>query len=118
MEGITHEGPPHLVVVSFLLGHCLHGQGSQAEVVLQKQGVDVLQWHVALRVGRGRLVLEDAEDLGVSGWGSGETGLWWGAVLMATCWWMDTFPASAIFMMFLANSSSGGRQQGSESGRV
>lgn len=39
---------PHLVVVSFLLGHCLHGQGSQAEVVLQKQGVDVLQWHVAL----------------------------------------------------------------------
>lgn len=27
-------------------------------------------------------------------------------------------PASAIFMMLLANSSSGGRQQGSELGRV
>lgn len=41
-------GPPHLGVTSFLLGHCFHGQGSQAEVVFQKQGVDILQWHVAL----------------------------------------------------------------------
>lgn len=61
-------GPPHLVVISFLLGHCFHGQGSQAEVVFQKQGVDVLQWHVALG---GGLVLEGAEDLGGQGWGSG-----------------------------------------------
>lgn len=37
---------------------------------------------------------------------------------MATCWWIDTLPASAIFMMLLANSSSGGRQQGSELGRM
>lgn len=29
-------GLPHLVVVSFLLGHSLQGQGSQAEVMLQK----------------------------------------------------------------------------------
>ena len=84
VDGIMHEGPPHLVVVSFLLGHCLHGQGSQAEVVLQKQGVDVLQWHVALRVGRGRLVLENAKDLGVSGWDSGGIGLWGGGV----CSWL------------------------------
>lgn len=51
----TAEGLPpgwqeraYLVVVSLLLGHCFHGQGSQAEVMLQKQGVDILEWHLAL----------------------------------------------------------------------
>ena len=51
VDRMIDEGSPHLIVVSFLLGHCLHGQGSQTEVVLQKQGVDVLQWHVALGEG-------------------------------------------------------------------
>lgn len=37
---------------------------------------------------------------------------------MVTCWWIDTLPASAIFIMLLANSSSEGRQQRSESDRV
>lgn len=62
-------------------------------------------------------MLEDAEDLGGQGCGSGGLGPWAegvGGLLMATCWWIDTLPASAIFMMLLANSSSGGRQQGSE----
>lgn len=65
-------GFPHLVVVSFLLGHRLYSQGSQAEVVLQKQGVDILKWHVALGDG---VEVEDVEDLGGSGWGSGGLGL-------------------------------------------
>lgn len=41
-------GDDYLVVVSLLLGQRFHGQGSQAEVMLQKQGVDVLEWHLAL----------------------------------------------------------------------
>lgn len=36
---------------------------------------------------------------------------------MVTCWWIDTLPASAIFIMLLVKSSSVGRQQGSELGR-
>lgn len=35
---------------------------------------------------------------------------------MVTCWWIDTLPASAIFIMLLVKSSSGGRQQRSELG--
>lgn len=62
---------PHLIVVSLLLGHRLYSQGSQAEVMLQKQGVDILKWHVALGDG---VVVEDVEDLGGLGWGSGGLG--------------------------------------------
>lgn len=55
--------------------------------------------------------MEDAENLGVLGWGSGGLGLW-GVLVMVTCWWIDTLPVSAIFMMLLANSSSGGDSRG------
>jgi hypothetical protein len=85
-----------------LLGHRVHGQSSQAEVMFQKQGVDVLKWHMTLKVGCKRA----CEDSGGQGWGPEGFGLW-GGLVTATCWWMDTLPASAIFMILLANSTSG-----------
>lgn len=62
----------YLVVVSLLLGHGVYGQGTQAVVMLQKQGVDVLEWHLALGWRAG--LAQEPHGLGVEdlGMGSGE----------------------------------------------
>lgn len=61
----------HLVVVSLLPGHRFHGQSSQAEVMFQKQGVDVLQWHLALWRA-GLLQGVNGRGWGPGGWALGQ----------------------------------------------